>query len=411
MRLTASTIRSLALPPGQNDKTFWDDDVPGFGVRIRAGGSRTWVIQYKIGGKHRRLPLGLVAALDPGKARTTAKDLLTAVRLGRDPAGEKLERKQKIAETFGALLPRYLTWQRSRLKPRSYEEVERHLVAHAKPLHTRAIGQIDRRAIAVRLGEIAESSGPSAANSVRRSLSAYFTWLLREGIIEANPVLNTNQAEEGGPRQRLLTDAELASIWHALGADQYSSILKLLVLTGARRNEIGGLRWSEIDFNHAVVTLPPERTKNRREFCIPLVPAALAILKVQPRRLRSDGSPCDFVFGHGDRVWQSWSQSKLELDRRIAARSEAIKDWRLHDFRRLISTIMHERLAVMPHIIEACLNHVSGYKAGIAGIYNVAKYDELKRIALHKWADHVETLITGKRTAAVMKLPRRRTAS
>ncbi|MGO9684806.1 MAG: Arm DNA-binding domain-containing protein, partial [Beijerinckiaceae bacterium] len=137
MKLTASTIRALALPPGLNDKTFWDEDVPGFGVRIRAGGSHTWVIQYKIGEKHRRLPLGPVAALDPGKARSTAKDLLAKVRLGQDPAGEKLERRQKISETFSALLPRYLAWQRNRLKPRSYQEVERHLVVHAKRLHTR----------------------------------------------------------------------------------------------------------------------------------------------------------------------------------------------------------------------------------------------------------------------------------
>jgi len=137
MKLTTTTLRALALPRGLREKTFFDDELAGFGVRVRAGGSRTWIVQYKIGDKHRRLTLGAVTSLDPGKARATAKDILAAVRLGKDPAGDKAERREKLAETFGALLPRFLARQRQRLKPRSYEEVERHLLAHAKPLHSR----------------------------------------------------------------------------------------------------------------------------------------------------------------------------------------------------------------------------------------------------------------------------------
>ena len=197
MKLTTTTIRSLALPAGLPDKTFFDDDLPGFGVRVRAGGSRTFVIQYKIGAKHRRMPLGSVSAIELGKARATAKDLLAAVRLGRDPAGEKLEQRQQTAYTFGALLPRFLARQRTRLKPRSYQEAERHLVAHAKPLHDLGRREDRPSPIAIRLAEIAERSGPAAANRVRASLSAYFAWLLREGILEANPVLNTNKARRG----------------------------------------------------------------------------------------------------------------------------------------------------------------------------------------------------------------------
>jgi len=393
VKLTATSIRSLALPEGIRDKTFFDDDLAGFGVRLRAGGSKTYVVQYKIGSKHRRLPLGAVDAIDLGKVRGTAKDLLAAVRLGRDPAGEKLEQRQKVSTTFNSLLPRFLARQRARLKPRSYAETDRHLAVHCKPLHGKAIESIDRRAIAIRLGEIAEANGPVAANRTRASLSAFFAWLLREGIIETNSVLNTNKSVENGARERLLSDDELAAIWRACGDDQYSTIVKLLCLTGARRDEIGGLRWSEIDLDRALITLPPSRTKNRREHIIPLSPAVVPLLQAQERRLDADGTPRDLVFGFGARGWQDWSGSKADLDERIAeAQGAALADWRLHDFRRVMSTTMHERLGVMPHVVEACLAHISGHRGGVAGVYNQAAYLDLRRSALEKWADHVAAL-------------------
>jgi integrase len=408
MKLTTTTIRSIALPPGKTDKTFFDDDLPGFGVRLRAGGSRTWVIQYKIGNKHRRIPLGSVSALDPGKARATAKDLLAAVRLGRDPAGEKIEARVKAAETLDSLLPRFLVRQRARLKPRTYREVERHLLVQAEPLHGRAIDTIDRRAVAIRLAEIAESSGPVAANRARASLSTCFAWLVREGIIEANPVVNTNKALERGARERVLDDGEIREIWGALGDDHYGAIVKLLTLTGQRRDEIASLRWSEVDLDRTLISLPGERTKNRRPHEIPLGTAALDILAAQPRRLRSDGSPRDLVFGYGESGFQDWSSSKRDLDARILAARKAkdpdampITPWRLHDLRRTTSTVMHDKLGVPPHVVEAVLNHVSGHKAGIAGVYNRAPYAGEKILALLRWAEHVLAVVEGRESRVV----------
>jgi integrase len=295
------------------------------------------------------------------------------------------------------------------LKPRSYEEVERHLLNHAKPLHSRSIDHIDRRAIAVRIAEISEKSGAGAANGVRRSLSAYFNWLHSEGMVEANPVANTNPAGIIAARERVLSDGELAMIWRNLEDDQYGAIVRLLVLTGARRDEIASLRWSEVDLDAAVIMLPPERTKNRREQQIPLAPAALAILQAQPHRMELDGTPRDLVFGFGARGFQDWSGSKADLNARIEAAGEPIADWRLHDCRRSTSTTMHERLGIMPHVVEAVLGHVSGHLAGVSGVYNKASYAELKRVALEKWATHVEALVTGKRPAgSVVKLRGRR---
>src|SRR5262245_63949971 len=132
MKLTASAIRTLTLPAGVTDKIFFDDDLPRFGVRVRAGGSKTWVVQYGIGGKERKLPLGRVTALDPGKARSLAKDVLARVRLGEDPLALKHEAAARARETLGAHLPRYLAFKRASLRPRSYAQVERHLTVRSE---------------------------------------------------------------------------------------------------------------------------------------------------------------------------------------------------------------------------------------------------------------------------------------
>jgi integrase len=409
MRLTAQTVRAISLPKGVSDKVFFDDAVPGFGLRVRATGARTWMVQYAIAGRTRRIVLGSTAVLDPGKARDTAKDILAKVRLGHDPAGEKATARVKAAETFGAILPRFLERQRARLKPRSYEEVERHLLAHAKPLHGRPIEAIDRRAIATRLAEIVKASGPAASNRVRASLSAFFSWAAREGYLDANPAAFTNKAVENGSRERVLADDELVAIWRAAGDAPYGVIVKLLMLSGGRRDEIASLRWSEIDLDAATITLPPARTKNRREHIIPLPDQALAILSAQPQRLEADGSPRDLVFGRGERGYQDWSGSKADLDARIgAARRGKALAWTLHDFRRSLSTALHERFGVPPHVVEAVLGHVGGYKAGVSGVYNKALYLDERRRALARWADHLETLVSGKKPSIIVKLRKRR---
>jgi integrase len=409
MRLTATTIRTLSLPPGKVDHVFFDSDLPGFGLRVRATGGKTWMVQYAIAGKTRRMVLGSPSMLDPGKARETAKDLLAAVRLGRDPAAEKATVRAKAAETFGVLLPRFLERQRARLKPRSFEEVERHLAAHAKPLHGRPIEAIDRRAIATRLAEIAKASGPAASNRVRTSLSAFFSWAAREGYVESNPVAYTNKAIENGSRERVLNDDELAAVWRAAGDGQYGAIVRLLMLTGARRDEIASLYWSEIDLDATTITLPPARTKNRREHVIPLSEPALAIMAAQPRRTEADGTPRDLVFGYGQRGYQDWSGSKTDLDARItAARKGRALDWTLHDFRRSLSTALHGRFGVPPYIVETVLGHVSGHKGGVSGIYNKAAYLDERRRALQRWADHIEQLVSGRKPSTIVKLRKRR---
>jgi integrase len=409
MRLTATTIRTLRLPRGARDKVFFDADLPGFGLRLRDSGVQAWLVQYAVAGRTRRITLGSPATLDPGKAREAAKRILAATKLGKDPAADKQAARAQAAETFGALLPRFLERQRLRMKPRSFEETNRHLTAHARLFHTLPVTSLDRRTIAIRLSELGAGRGPAAANRVRTSLSAFCTWLAREGYIEANPVAFTNKAIENGARDRVLVDAEIAAIWRALGEDQYGGIVRLLLLTGARRDEIASLRWSEVDFADAVITLPGERIKNRREHVIPLSESALAILRSLPQRVDADGSSREHVFGNGTgRGFQNWSGSKADLDDKIARDGQPVGSWTLHDFRRSISTWLHEA-GVAPHVVEVLLGHAGGHRAGVAGTYNKAEYLPERRRALQLWADHLTAITTGKSAKGkVVELRRRR---
>jgi integrase len=172
----------------------------------------------------------------------------------------------------------------------------------------------------------------------------------------------------------------------------------LLVLTGLRRDEVGGLCWSEVDLENAVITLPPARTKNRKEHRVPLAPAALEILRQQPRRLLN-GESRDPIFGHGQRGYSGWSKSQSELNARLAEAGTPVENWRLHDIRRSLSTTMHEVLGIAPHVVEATLGHIGGHRAGISGVYNRAAYENQRRHALNAWADHVAALVSGETLA------------
>ena len=377
MKLNKTTAATVKVPKGEAEIVVWDDDIAGFGLRAREGGSKVWIFRYRLGRKQRVVTFGSVSAVTTQQAREQATKLHAQVKLGLDPAAGKIEAQARATEIFEYAVRVFLARQKERLKPRSYLEVERHLLVHGRRLHPMPLTRIDRRALAIRLAEIATNSGPAAANRVRASLSAFFAWALREGLVESNPVVNTNKAVEGGSRTRVLNKDELRSIWNALADDDFGDIVKLLALTGQRRDEIGGLRWDEVELDQALISLPPERTKNRRVHDIPLSPPALAILKQRPRDR-------EFVFGRRDSGYQGWSGSKELLDQRVS-----IADWRLHDLRRTLSTMMHDELGIAPHIVEAVLNHVSGHRAGVAGVYNRALYAREKATALVRWADYL----------------------
>jgi integrase len=389
MKLTAATVVKLTLPEGKSEAFFWDHDVPGFALRLRAGGSRVWVLQHRVGRRQRRITIGSAKAISPADARATAAKLYARIKLGEDPTALKARAVAAQGDTFAAALDLYLARQRQSLRPRSFAEVLRHLATHAKPLHNMPLVEIDRRHVAKVLAGLGETSGPTAANQVRTSLSAFFTWCAREGLADANPATHTNKFVTAGARERVLSDDELRAIWVASGdARQYGVIIKLLTLTACRREEIGALRWSEVDIDQAIISLPSARTKNAKPFDVPLSATALAVLEAHQRR------DDDFVFGRRD-GFRGWADAKTALDKRIK-----IAPWRVHDLRRTAATRMAD-IGVLPHVVEAVLNHQSGAKAGIAGVYNRAMYESEKRQALERWSEHLLAL-TEDRSAKVL---------
>jgi integrase len=389
MAVAKITIKTVGqLQPGGR---VWDTVVQGFGVRRQKDGAY-YYLRFRKNGVQRMRSIGRHGSpWTPDTARNEAKRLLGLAVGSNDPFV-----KPVLTATFGAEVTRYLERKRAAMKPRAFEEVERHLTNHAAPLHKLRLAEIDRRTIAVRLGEIETASGPVARNRVRSSLSAFFGWAVTEGLLDANPVQGTAKLDEGGSRERVLTHEELAELWSVLDAEpnpQFADIVRLLILTGQRREEIGSLRWSEVAGD--AVTLPPERTKNSRQHEVPLSRQAKTILVRQPKRKGRD-----FVFGIGEAGFSGWSDCKARLDQALLAarrqtnrKAKAMLDWRLHDLRRTAATGMAE-LGVAPHIIEAVLNHVSGHKAGVAGIYNRARYTAEMRDALERWTDHVASLLT-----------------
>jgi integrase len=415
MKLTTASIKTIEPLPPRTDRIEFDDAVPGFGVRARTGGSKVYIVQYAIGNKQRRMSLGKVGLQGVDKARERAKDILAKVRLGHDPAGEKHQARESATDTLKDVAERFLAFQKAHggkdgggLRPRSLSEADRHLMTHAKALHSLLLTKIQQRDIASVLSAV-RATHPVTANRVRTSLASLFSWAIGEGLVQSNPVTHTLRTEEKS-RDRVLDPTELRAIWQSLGGDHFGSIMKLLALTGQRAAEIAGLRWSEITTAGVdgatllpipVIRLPPGRTKNHREHVVPLSEPARVIIAAQPRRFGADGELRDLIFGFGDGPFSGWGKSMEALSARIAERAgQPLSHFTPHDLRRSFATHA-SGLGIQPHIIEVILNHVSGFRAGVAGIYNRQAYEAEKRTALALWADQLLAIVEDRQSNVV----------
>lgn len=397
MKLTTTKID---LPKGKNDHIEWDDTLRGFGLRIRrlAGGAirKYFVVQYRAHGRARRMVVGDCEKVTAAQAREQARKVLSKVELGGDPQGEKQERRERDEQTLRSVIADYLAHKTS-VRANTMRVLRRYLDSstYLGALHGMPIDRITRKDVAARLLAVSKSSGVPTAIGFRAALSNLFSWAMTMGLIEHNPVVNSFMPKPPQSRNRVLSDPELKAIWKALGGDEYGKVLKLLVLTGCRREEIAGMQWSEFDLEEGMWTLPSTRSKNKRPHTLPLPPIAMEIIASVPRVVGRD-----HLFGrkHG---FTAWSLGKHSLDQKVD-----LPAWTHHDVRRSVATGMAD-IGVQPHIIEQVLNHQSGHRRGPAGIYNRSSYQREVKAALVLWSDHVRSITEGgeRKVVAMRQVP------
>lgn len=351
------------------------------------------------------MKLGAVENLTPDQARKAATKVLAKVDLGGDPQADKKDRRQKDVHRLLGVIGQYLSAKESAskqyraLRPHTLHEIRRYLTgSYFKPLHVMPIDRITRRDVATRLLTITAEHGAPTAARARSSLSAMFVWAMGAGLVDANPVIGTNRPELPAGRDRVLDDSELTGIWRACNDDDYGRIVRLLILTACRREEVGAMTWDEIDVDRSMWTIPASRTKNGRTHVLPLPQVAIEIIKSVPHVVDRD-----YLFGVRAAGFTLWSVHKRLLDARLGT----IPPWRIHDTRRSVATGM-ANLGVQPHIIETVLNHYSGHRAGVAGVYNKSPYEREVKAALSLWADHIQKLVEDTEVASIVganKLP------
>lgn len=369
---------------------FEHDELRGYGLRLRLGSGgrllRTFNVQYRRGGATRRLLLGSADVLSAEQARAAAKKALAQIQLGHDPSTKRRDRRDKDKLTLRSLIGEYLTDKQREVRPHTARQIRRYLAAspYFGPLFHMPVDTVGRRDVAARLLAIKRERGPIVAARARAALATFFVWCLQAGVIEHNPIVGTAKPDDGEPRSRVLSDDELRRVWLACKDDDYGRIIRLCILLGSRRQEIGGLRWSELDLENGSWRLPPERSKTGKAHELPLMPMALAIIRSVPRLVSRD-----LLFGtRSANGFSAWDRKKQALDKRCG-----VPDWRTHDLRRVLSTRLHD-LGVEPHVVEEILAHRT-HRAGAAGAYNYSRYEREVRAALALWEDHIRTLTEG----------------
>jgi integrase len=392
MRLDTKTTAGFRLPNGKAEQFHWDDELRGFGFRLRQRGGRlhrTWIVQYRASGRTRRATLGAAEVLLAPEARAAARKLLAGVALGGDPQRERAAERQAQVRTFAAVAAAYLEARKPELRPASYRVTALYLTGdYFKPLHSAAISAIMHADVAAALRAIERERSAATAAAARRAVSTFFGWAIAEGLLgerPVNPVIGTRRPADPKPRDRVLTSSELVAIWNATaGEDDYDKIVRLLMLLGSRASEVGGLRWTELNLDAGTWILPGARSKNRKAHQIVLPAPALEILRTVPRRPGRD-----HLFGTRVDGFVCWPGKKLTLDRRLG---DQVAPWVVHDLRRSAATHMAE-LGVAPHIAESVLGH---HRQTVATTYNRSRYDREAAAALARWNGHVLALVEGR---------------
>ena len=392
-KLTDAKLKGLK-PPASGQVELADSDVTGLRARVGKSGAITFVLRKRVGDKVHNISIGRYGPrFGLADARRKARSLASDLEAGNPPPMLRARSATK-AETIRGLMPQYLAW-----KPelRSAAEKARILNGYVLPeIGDRLADTVTRTEVTRLIDGIAERA-PTMARAVHAQLSNFYTWRLeRSDRLPANPCKGAGRPAAAPPRERVLSDDELVALWRVVDGEAlpWGPAIKLLILTGARRDEVFSADRAEFDTLAREWTIPAARAKNGVPHLVPLSDAAraefMAIAAVEgseklfPTRTKArqaDAGPSGF--------------SKAMARIRAAVDSQLERDkgphWTLHDIRRTVATGL-QRLGVRFEVTEAVLNHVSGARGGIAGVYQRHDWKAEKRAALDAWARHVAKL-------------------
>ncbi len=385
-------LAGKATARGHDRLTIWERESPGFVLRVTKNGVKSYAVTRRIRGGVAPVRITLPQT-GLGAARAEARRLIELMRKGVDPrpmlAGEREAAKARAeklaADTFAARWAMYDAKHIATLKERTQAEYRRPWRKLFEPkLGARPLAEIRRGELQAILDGIKE---PIAANRVYATMRHFFRWCVKRGYLDVDPCPAERPNEENEARARVLDDDEIKALWTAELEPPYGQFLRLLLLTGQRRGEVAGMRWSELrdlDGDAPSWRLPAERTKTGREHVLPLSPQAVAVIQSCDRH-----AGCDFALTRGGKTAiGDFSGIKAAIDE-----ASGVADWRVHDLRRTVATGL-EKLGVAYPVRAAVLNHSKGATEGVTAIYSRHDYAAEMRHALTAWAAHVEALTT-----------------
>lgn len=384
--------------PQASDAFLWDTEVKGFGLRVTPKGAKSYLLQYRMGGREapvRRFTIGTHGSpWTPDAARQRAIDLLTDIRKGIDPQrAEQSARRENVELAFDRYATIFIEKYATREQPRSWKQADQCLRNHALPYFgSRPLPAITRREVAQLLEDVADKT-PALARYLHATLRRLFKWAVSRGDLVQSPMSDMPPPSPAAVRDRVLEDLELRAVWVSAGelGFPFGSMFRLLLATGQRREEVGAMRWDEVDLGNRTWTIPATRAKNGRAQLVPLNELAVGELETLPR------SESELIFSTtGSTPPSGWSKAKSRLDD-IAEKSVpgAFRaPWRTHDLRRTLATGL-QRLGVRFEVTEAVLNHVSGSRSGVAGIYQRHNWVDEKQVALDCWGRAVRQIVEG----------------
>jgi len=399
--LTQSDVDELTIKAHDRDDVWiYDAGQDGLAIRLRRGElgiSKTWYVTYQSGGQDRRHKLGSASDYRLADARFRAYGIRRDVADGKDPAEERAERVAKAIEKAPTLIEAAVELIKRRegvLRRNTLRGYPRYLAGpYFETLHNSRLDKITLKQIAACLDRVQDvgafgKPSKSAAKQAREALCVLYDFAASRGWVE--PGFNPARATENPlPKKlqktgdRVLSDAELVEVWNTAGESDYGRIVRLAILLGNRREEIGGMKWAEL--KDGVWHLPAERTKTNEAREIPLPAAALAIIGEQP-------AGRTYVFGSTDKSgFSDWSKSFRKLDERLIGKLDA--PFRLHDLRRTMRTRLHRPLRIEYEVAEAMIGHRKGR---LDRTYIVEKLLPDQRDGFAMWADYVLGLVSGK---------------